>query len=239
LKLKSNRTDLPQDWADALEVIEKGARRTLLYGPPGTGKTFAGRHAGSPKKVYNIYVSEESPAYDVIGHDIVVGGEMVWRDGPAVLAWRNGGRLVINEIDKASGDCLDALLAILDDPESCGYVLPTGEYVEPKAGFTAVATMNGDPNDLPDALKDRFTIRVHIENPHPDAILALSEDLRATAKATTGAKVEKNRRLSIRQFRAYDELRGLGVDEAIAGRAAFHHRAADLVGALSVATMKK
>lgn len=225
---------LPQDWADATAILEAGARRTLLYGPPGTGKTHAGRHIGAPSKVYNIYVSEETPAYDVIGHDIVVGGEMVWRDGPAILAWRNGGRLVINEIDKASGDTLDALLAILDDPESCGYVLPTGEYVEPKPGFTAVATMNGEPNDLPEALKDRFTIRVNIENPHPLAIEALSEDLRKTAEATTGAKVEKPRRLGIRQFRAYDELRSLGVDEMVAARASFHHRAADVQGALGV-----
>ena len=225
---------LPEDWATA-EAVLRGAYRVLLYGPPGTGKTYAGRHyAVDGRDVFNVYVGEDSAAYDVMGHDVVVDGSMIWRDGPGVRAWRRGARLVINELHKASGDTLDAIVALTDDRESAGITLPTGEYVEPAAGFQVVATMNGEPEDLPEHLASRFAVRVRIENPHPDAIAALPANLRKTAQTLTGPRVEESRRMNLRQFSSYAELVEHGVDEETAARACFYEQAGEILDALTV-----
>lgn len=236
--------ELPEDWKDAEAVIRSGARRVLLYGIPGTGKTFAGNHFGVEQRqedVFNIYFGEETSAYQVVGTDSIVDGTMVWRDGPGLLAWRceRGGRLVINEIDHASGDALDALMWLCDDEKSARVTLPTGEYLEPKPGYQAVATMNGEPEDLPEAIADRFVTRVKIRRPHPAAIMALPAELRDLASNLSHDGVPEERRVSIRQFRAFAELLLLGVAYDSAARAAFHSKATDLIASIGVAKLKK
>jgi hypothetical protein len=66
---------------------------------------------------------------------------------------------------------------------------------------------------LPAALRDRFPVAIHIDRPHPSALLSLSEDLREPAMVS--ALAEESRRVSLRQFYVFDALRhSLGADRA-------------------------
>lgn len=231
---------MPDDWKLAVELIKKGAPRVLLYGPPGTGKTYTAQHQskanGGLAEVFVLPCTEDTPSSDVFGTDTIRDGSVVWRDGIGMLAWRlKNSRLVLDELDKASPEMLTSLLKVCDEQDSAGFHLPTGVFVRPESGLQVVACMNGEPEDLPEALADRFTVRVRITNPHPDAIMALSHDLWAPARDTTHGKVPEARRYTIRQFRAFDELRKLGLSEKDAAEGAFQERGKELIATLRLA----
>ena len=134
-----------------------------------------------------------------------------WVEGPAIRAWRGsdgkGDRLVVDEVDRASGDALSTLLAMTDSPESARWRNPeTGEWLQPGTEFSVVMTSNVEsPDDLPGALLDRFPVRIFIDRPHPTATDRLSPDLRSMA--LTGSLGPEGRRVSLRAFYAFDGLR--------------------------------
>jgi MoxR-like ATPase len=131
-----------------------------------------------------------------------------WREGPAIRAWRGlGGRLVVDEVDRASGDALSTLLAMTDSPESARWRNPeTCEWVRPGPQFSVVMTTNiDDLEDIAPSLRDRFPVSIRIDRPHVSALASLSEDLRAPALA--GSLGPAHRRVSLRSFYAFDELR--------------------------------
>jgi len=199
-------------WKVAESVVRTGVGNTLLYGPPGTGKSYAAQ-AGFPD-VFNVTLTPETPAAELRGHYHPRGGEFVWCDGPVVSAMRRGVRIVLNEIDHAGGDTLSFLLAALDNPESCRITLPSGETVRPTAGFHCVATMNGKPEDLLPALRDRFAASIEIETCHPAAIEALPDDLRNAARGTVNAG--DGERITLRSWLLFAKLRPRIGDEVSA-----------------------
>jgi len=214
----------------------------LLYGPPGTGKSyFALRHGFERsdetanvldvERLSRVYLTEETPAVDLRGGPLPDGTEWHWVHGPAIRAWQERRRLVLDEIDKASADALAFLLAVLDDRAVAGITLPTGERVRPARGFHVVATTNGEPDDLPEALRDRFTVAIAIDEPHPDAIAALRPDLREVARVT--AKLDAVRRISIRKWRDFDKLRERFSEEAAAALV-FGTRASEVLDGMRI-----
>jgi nitric oxide reductase NorQ protein len=197
-----------ENWT-IIDAVIATSKRVLLHGLPGTGKTYAAARQnlkGNDQKVYQITMTEETPAAEIRGHFLPKGDEMVWMDGPAVRAWKEGARLVINEIDRASADSLSLLYAILDDPEFAEFTLPTGEIVRPKKGFHTVATMNGEPGELPLPLQDRFPVTIEVIALNPEALKALPQDLQQVAKESAFTK-DENRRLSIRMWMEFATLR--------------------------------
>lgn len=229
------------DWKVA-EAVLPHSRSTLLYGIPGTGKTYAGQRVGvnNGEAVYSLYLTEYTPVTEVRGtiYPILTNGEreFKWIDGPALMAYRQGGRLVINEINQASDDCITFLLALLDSPESSKITLPSGEVIKPHKNFSVVATMNGEPSDLLPALRDRFPVSIRISKPHPDAVKALPEDLQKHAASTS--VLEEERRVGIRQWMAFAALRE-NVDPIVAMSACFGNQADEILNAMTMSTERE
>ena len=206
-------TNLPECWQDVNDIIASGINKLILFGPPGTGKTFAGLNLGNVSAgAHRLICNEDMTSADVTGHFKPSGdGTWKWQDGTVIKAWQgdgiNGGRVVADEIDRASGDVLSQLLAMFDSEESASWEHPeTGRILKPKKGFSVFMTTNiEDMRELPQALKDRFPVAVRINTPHPDALTMLSPDLRGAAAASADA--DRDRRFSIRAFMAFDTLR--------------------------------
>jgi hypothetical protein len=202
-----------QCWRDFDDVLEAGLSRILLYGPPGTGKTYGALHFGVGESVAERLVcTEDLTSGDVTGSWIPSRqGYFEWREGPAIRAWRGvegrGGRLVVDEVDRASGDALSTLLAITDSPASAKWRNPdTLEWVRPGPEFSVVMTSNiEDLEEVPRALRDRFPVSIRIDRPHPSALVSLSSDLREPA--LSGSLGPEHRRVSLRSFYAFDDLR--------------------------------
>lgn len=223
-------------WKVAEAVIGVSSR-VLLRGKPGTGKTFAATHLAlrDDQEVYSVTMTEETPMAEFRGHFIQKGGDFVWHDGPGIRAWRAGARLVINEIDRSSEDILSFLYAIMDDPDHAQVTLPTGETVRPAEGFTLVATMNGVPEDLPEALQDRLPVSIEITDVNPKALERLPEDLRGPAE-NSGHSENGNRGISIRAWLEFAHLReSLDIDTA--AQAVFGDKAKDALIAINVANV--
>ncbi|MFI5036721.1 MAG: AAA family ATPase [Acidimicrobiales bacterium] len=200
-------------WRDLADVTAAGVTRVLLYGPSGTGKTYAALHHGvGAAPAERLVCTEDLTTGEITGTWMPVDqGAWRWYEGPAIRAWRarggRGGRLVVDEVDRAAGDALSTLLAVTDTDGSARWRHPeTGEWVEPGPEFSVLMTTNLEElDDLPVALRDRFAVAIRIDRPHPAAVAALSEDLRRPALA--GALGEPARRVSLRSFYVFDRLR--------------------------------
>ena len=229
------------DCWEVAEAVMGVSPRVLLRGKPGTGKTYHAVHSAlrPNQKVYVITMTEETPAAELRGHYVPKGGDFVWQHGPGVMAWLEGARLVINEIDRSSEDVLSLMYALLDDPDFAELTLPNGETVRPKEGFQVVATMNGLPEDLPDALQDRLPVDIEITDVNPNALARLPEDLREPAKNTALAKTSE-RGISIRMWLEFASLREKLPEKIgdaglmVAAQAIFGEKAQDALNALAV-----
>lgn len=183
----------------------------LLYGPPGTGKTSKACKTVKKGNFFNITLNEESSVSEILGMWIPKGKEFVWSDGVGIRAWKEGKLLVINEIDKASGSVLTQLHAILDDRRMARLTIPSGETVKPKKGFKVIATMNGSVQDLPEALADRFDLKLNISKPHQDLINLLPEDLRELVDSAYSTHTLS---ISFREILSFSKLRDSLGDDA-------------------------
>lgn len=220
-------------WTLASAVLTK-CPRILLHGPPGSGKTYAATRLGlhSGQSVASCTLTPETPAAELRGFYVPRGNHFEWQDGPAVTAWRTGGRLVLNEIDRATGDLLSLLLAICDDPLFAQLTLPSNETVRPAPGFSVVATMNSVPDDLDFALLDRFPVRIHVDEVAPGAIASLPDDLRDVA-ARAAILPDAARRVSFRTWSEYAKLRA-AIGHEMAAHAVFGNRTQDIINAFLI-----
>jgi len=198
----------PQCWADLRDCMNAGVNQVLLYGGSGIGKTFAGIAFGDVSRGFErLNCTEDMTTFNVGGGMIPQeSGLLAWAKGAALRAWVKGSRLIIDEIDKAGGDVTAELLAFTDSLESASYVIPTtGEVFYPQPGFSVVMTSNiENPDELPPALVDRFRCAIHIDAPHPSALMQFPENQRMLAATLCSAP--KNDRVTLRQMMHFNKL---------------------------------
>jgi MoxR-like ATPase len=236
--VETSNATIPQCWKDVEDCLNSGIDRIILFGPAGTGKTYAGLNFGNIEAgAHRLVCTEDMTSMDVTGAFMPDGnGKFSWVAGAGLKAWEGngitGGRLIVDEIDKASGDVFALLLAMLDSPESASWEHPeTGRIHRPKDGFSAIMTTNiENMEELPMALADRFPVRIRINAPHPSALEKLSRELRAYAVRMADAG--KNR-ISLRTFMAFDKLRKQLGDERSA-KIIFGDRASSVLDAIAV-----
>jgi hypothetical protein len=228
---------LPQCWQDYALALQAGIDRIVLFGAPGVGKTYGaltiGGAGGADVRAERMVCTEEMTTLDITGGYLPNNdGGVSFVEGAALRAWRNGSRLIIDEGDRAGGDVLATLLAMTDTVASASFTRPdTGEVVRPANGFSAIITSNiAHPDDLPQALRDRFPVAICIDAPHPDALAALPAYVRDVAAAMVSS-TDPDRRASLRAFMAFAKLRE-AVAETDALRLAFGERSELVADAL-------
>lgn len=204
---------------DIDDILHSTASNALMYGPRGTGKTTMAVRTRPIGESYSITLTAEGSSAEIRGHYIQGKGEFEWHDGPAVKAWREGALLVINEIDHASEDASNILHAILDDFEVARLTLPTNETVQPAEGFRVIATMNGTPDQLNEAVLDRFSLILPVNIPSDEMLDALTPEVRQVCErmykeAASAGLSEPS--VTYRTLRAFDQLRKTLGDEKAA-----------------------
>jgi MoxR-like ATPase len=232
--------DPPACWRDVHEALAAGIDRLILFGPPGTGKTYAGLTMGEVQAgAFRLICNEDMTAADVTGHFMpTTSGLWTWVRGSVLRAWEGngqfGGRVVADEIDRASGDVLALLLNMFDTHDSASWQHPeNGEIHRPRPGFSVVMTTNIEELRLiPSALRDRFPVAIRIDRPHPNALTRLSPHLRVPATASTDA--DEQRRFSLRAFYTFDQLCHSGMSFDRAAHLIFGERAVDVLDALLI-----
>ncbi len=235
-----DEVELPACWRDVTDALAAGIERLVLYGPPGTGKTYAALRLGVGRGgAHRVVCTEDMTAADVTGCWMpTASGSFEWLDGAALRAWhgdgQRGGRLVVDEADRATGDVLALLLAVCDTEGSARFDHPaTGEAITPNRGFSVVMTTNLEhPDELPDALRDRFPVMVEIDEPHPEALRRLPGELRSAAAGAVAAG--GGRRASLRAFYAFAQLRASLGDERAARLAFGASRGTEILDALAI-----
>jgi len=194
------------DWSfHEILLRSRSVRSAYIWGPPGFGKTHAAYHVGLRGSLYAVTLTEDTPAGELRGFFMPVENGMRWHDGPVTRAMREGARLVVNELTHGSSDALTLLHPVLENPATARLTLPTGETVRPAASFQLVCTDNLPPEDLPQALRDRFDCILEVREPHPAALALLDEDLRGPARRSFG--LEPDRRISLRGWLSVQHLR--------------------------------
>lgn len=235
---------MSQCWKDLDTALAAGVDRVLLYGQPGTGKThyalnrhltFSDNGNIRERRAFRVLCSPDMTTADVDGLWKPSKDDWKFVTGSALRAWENGDRLILDELDQASGDVLTALLLICDSNGSAVREHPeTGERISPKDGFEIIATTNAERlSDLPSNLVDRFPVRININEVNPEALTQLPTELRTIAQSYANRATD---RYSLRSFFAYDKL-AQSVDRSTALRLVFGSEGKAIDHALTVASM--
>jgi len=221
-------------WDEIRKVILKAKGHVLLYGPAGTGKTYLAKLVAKAveRSYYPVTFSADLSAQEVIGHFVPKGGEFVWHYGPALLAWQTGGIFNPNEINECSGAVQIAMHSILDDPEMAKLCLPSGEVVHPRPGFRCIATMNGEPSDLPLPLLNRFSLKIKITEPSAEALARIRD--KVIRQAVERAYTDGQERITFRDMLAVDTLIKDGLDTELAYKAVFSDDWQDVHGVIEL-----
>jgi len=212
--------------------------RVLLYGPPGTGKTSWCIERLGRSNVERVVCHEAATADDLVGTWSLqsVGGASVTAlvDGAGTRAMKRGVPCLLDEVDEHSAEQKPVLHAIADDHAVSSVTQPDGSTVTPSEGFAVVATMNGEPGDLPAALLDRFDLVLRCDVPAPGALARIDPaGLRAAVEEAYCQRAASSPpawapELSVRSGMAVSKLHAAGMTLGNAARLVFGVRGPEI-----------
>lgn len=212
-------------WAEVLQLLNglgEPPRRTLLYGAPGTGKTTYALSLSPESERITLTQGQFPDA--LLGKFLLRDGSTYWANAPATRAAIKGCPLILDEIHKAGGELDSTLQAILDDESVCRLNLDNGETVEPTKGFRIIATMNGSPDQLAEAVLDRFDIVLKCNTPHPGILRRMSPESAAYIVNKMANEPDTDDWVPTqtpRRFLTFEHLRREGVSDPLAAELVF------------------
>ncbi|KAA8497714.1 Midasin [Porphyridium purpureum] len=154
----------------------------LLQGPTSAGKTSLVRHLATltGHRLVRINNHEHTDMSEYIGgYAASASGSLVFREGALLRAARRGDWVVLDELNLAPSEILEALNRLLDDNREL-LVPETGEMVKAHPRFALFATQNppglyGGRKPLSRAFRARFIELEVFELPHSELELVLQQ----------------------------------------------------------------
>src|ERR1700753_1764894 len=139
-------TDIYYSNGNEVQLFEQAYQQRLpmmLTGPTGCGKTRLVEHMGLllSRPVVTISCHDDLTSSDLVGRLMVVGGDVVWTDGPLTGAVKTGAICYLDEVVEARHDSL-AVLHSLTDHRRALYLDRAGEVVQAPASFMLVCSYN-------------------------------------------------------------------------------------------------
>ncbi|KAK6912183.1 LOW QUALITY PROTEIN: ATPase, dynein-related, AAA domain, partial [Dillenia turbinata] len=153
----------------------------LLQGPTSSGKTSLVRYlaAVTGHEFVRINNHEHTDIQEYIGSYITdASGKLVFHEGALVKAVRNGYWIVLDELNLAPSDVLEALNRLLDDNREL-FVPELNETIRPHQDFMLFATQNpptlyGGRKMLSRAFRNRF-VEIHVDEIPDDELCTILE----------------------------------------------------------------
>jgi len=153
-----------------MRIITLSNYAVLLEGPTSCGKTsvieFIGKKIG--QKVLRINNNQNTEVEEYIGNYTSDSkGQFYFQEGFLVKAVREGQWIILDEINLAPSEVLEALNRLLDDNREL-YISETNTVIKAHPNFKIFAAMNpsesyGGRKDLSEAFKNRF-IHIYFDN---------------------------------------------------------------------------
>ena len=186
------------------------ARRApiLLQGPTCAGKTSLIDYLARRLNVRCARINnhEHTDVAEYVGrYAPLPDGTIGWLDGALTGAVRRGEWILLDELNLAPPDVLEALNRLLDDNRELR--LPeTGEVITPHANFRLFATQNpascatsgaqyGGRKPLSRAFRDRF-VEIHVDEPPPDELAQIVKRVGGVPPSLAAKLVDARRRLA-------------------------------------------
>jgi hypothetical protein len=138
----------------------------LIYGPTGPGKTTSVEAWAAERNLRMATVSGNASMEpsQMTGKYVADGnGSFAWIDGPVTDVVRNGGVLLLDEVNFISPKIYTVLYSLLDGRRSITLLDHHGETIEAHKDLTIFATMNPDyigTTPLNFAFRNRFDIQI-------------------------------------------------------------------------------
>jgi hypothetical protein len=207
-----------QIWSrDDFEIFDyarSNSINVLIYGPTGPGKTTSVEAWAAERQLKLATVSGNATMEpsQMFGKMTMVDGSWVWIDGPVTDVVRNGGVLLLDEVNFINPKIYTVLYSLMDGRRSITLLDHLGETIQAHKDLTVYATMNPDyigTTPLNFAFRNRFDIQIpwdyddKVENKLVDSksLLALARQLRVeAAKGQYETPISTNMLMEFHQF---------------------------------------
>ncbi|KAI0223469.1 AAA ATPase midasin [Massospora cicadina] len=150
-------------------VVMSGRYPVLIQGPTSSGKTSMVEYLANctGHRFVRINNHEHTDLQEYVGSYVSKDGRLQFQEGALVTALRHGHWIVLDELNLAPSDVLEALNRLLDDNREL-FISETQEVVKPHNNFMLFATQNpaglyGGRKALSRAFRNRF-LELHFDD---------------------------------------------------------------------------